>query len=276
MMTQGSEIVFNPEAFAVMRTDPYFPISFVVDGKESRVWLDRPKGDIYAALDEYIDRAYPSDNDFEYMKRSLRVRLICVAALDRAMPSEAIRIVEVELAHFMPSANLRWRLLELFRSVGRMADALQIDLPDVIRNDVQAWAKTALYCFDVGEEGPYSKREMTELIRPEVKALKQGQNPYSETLIPELFHLIEWAHRLTKWDAEREAQGSNKLPNYQKRRLGQLRRDIKNNLAAYRQALSTLATHLDRSPGLAMVRPGPVPGTARIVGDNNKHIRAIY
>jgi hypothetical protein len=272
----SSALAFNPSAYA-LRTDDCFPMNFTQHGQEYRVYWQRPKGDVFAALDGHITATFPTAGNSDLALRSTNLRLILlgVAARDQALPPEAIKLVESKLSHLMPQSNFRWRLLQLFRAVCRMAHAMDADIPEIIADGVRAWGNVMCWSLRPDITGaPDSKLGLVEMLRAECKTLKSGGNPFPKDSQPELFHLIEWAHKLSLWSDE-WAQQESRLPNHVKRDRGQLRRDIKNSLIEYRQAVSTLATYFDRNPGLFMATP-VTNETAAITANKGKRIHARY
>jgi hypothetical protein len=270
----NSALAFNPDSFR-LRSGDCFPVNFTQNGVEHRLYWERPKGDKFAALDEFVDQGHPShgDGDLEHRKTNLRLILLGVAARDQALPYEAIRIVETKLKHLMPSANHRWRLLELFRAVARMCNALDLDLPDCIVDPVKAWGNVMLWGLRP-QSANFSKRDLVAITRAECASLKVGMNPYSPDSEPELFHLLESAYSLTRWTSDVENEES-RLPNHLKKERGQLRRDIKNRLDEYRQGLSALASHINDSPELVTINPLTAE-SAQITGERGRRIRARY
>jgi hypothetical protein len=273
-MNSNSALTFKPDALS-LRIDACFPVNFTFWGSEWRLYWERPKGDMFAALDEFIDQGHPShgDGDLEHRKTNLRLVLLGVAARNQALPHEAIRIVETKLKHVMPSANHKWRLLELFRAVARMCNVLGLELPECIRNPVQAWGSVMVWGLRP-QSASYSKQELVKISRTECDSLKARVNPYSPSLEPELFYLLELAYGLTRWTPDIEAEES-RLPNHLKKERGQLRRDVKNRLDEYRQSISTLATYWDRDSELVTVHP-ITKDSAQVTVARGRRIRARY
>lgn len=266
---QSRDIEFNPDGLALApgsRLD-------VTDG-DWRIWLDRPQGDMYAVLHQRIEHICRENHHLLKEESQLRQRnfsfvAIGVAALDEAMPPEAIYIVQHRLKSFMPMAAMSWRLLELFRAVARMGRVSNLGLPEILCDPRRAWGKSILRSIP-GRDAPTSKNQYVDSLRAENRTLKARCNPFDAVADPELHCLVAQAFQLTHWD-ESIGLAESKLPNHDRQSVARLRKDIKERLAAYRSSLTTLATYLDTESGVVLGRRNKA-GQFVFAGNKNKSI----
>jgi hypothetical protein len=236
------------------------------------VFLERPKGDVYvllaAATDEIVNQWDPVYSIRLAMLSAVSNVILCIAARDRVMSPEDIRCVEVAHKEHMPIADASWRLLELYRSVARFADADGVELPPILRDEKKAWCQSFLRniysCLDMSS----SKASHIETQRKYAKALKNKANPFTEDE-PEDRALIDWAHKLTAWDNSIQDDLAQ-LPSHQRKQWYSLRQDIRDNLNKYRSSLTTLATYLKESENLVLYATDKT-GAHLVVGPKNKH-----
>jgi hypothetical protein len=236
------------------------------------VSLRRPKGDVYAllaaAIDGIVDQLDPVYSLRLAMLSAFSNVILCVAARDRVMSPEDIRCVEVVHKEHMPIADASWRLLELYRSVARFADAGGVILPPILQDEKKAWCQSFLRNIYFSLDMSSSKASHIKTQRKYAKALKNRENPFTEDE-PEDRALIDWAHKLTVWDNSMQDDLAQ-LPNHQRKQWYSLRRDIRDNLYKYRSSLTTLATYLKECENLVLYATDKT-GAHLVVGPKNKH-----
>jgi hypothetical protein len=266
--------MFNPDELALAVGQ--INLSFTVNSRRLSIQLNRPEGDMYAVLVACVAKVCAESErliktDALLRQYNFQLILLGVAARERAMPPEAVQLVELKLARWMPIIDNCWRLLELFRAVARFADSSRIELPEILRDDRQAWGASILREVDAIECDSSSKNAYVKLLRASVKALKSNQNPFNATDEPELCALIDCAFQLKYWDCD-IGDAEAKLPNHKRATAGQLRRDISQKLNAYRVSLTTLASYIDKAPSVLWSKVGK-DGNFYWIGDKGARIQ---
>lgn len=237
--------------------------------QQIRFWLERPAGDWFALLCwDIADRL----KGFPSVDKKIRLGnwqniILGVAARERVMPSEEVRMVElyVQAWELQPEVNLMWRSLRLYRAVARFADAVAADIPPVLRNEKKAWAQSILRAIDGA--GETSIKRYSATLSAIAKQLADKQNPFDAELSPEDFAVVKAALGLTVWSKEIEA-AICRLPNPQRKDCLALRRDVIDALEQYKAAFRTAAQHYRRQQKIALTKR--IEEKTYLIGNKNK------
>lgn len=209
--------------------------------KLHEVFFSRPKGDIYGHLCGEILRlkalrapltAEQGQNFDEFVGA-----IICAAMWDLAMCSESRAIVRKVYANFVPLGEVYWRTLVLYRAVVRYSEEIGAKLPADLTADL-TWGRSMLRW--AGTESQHrSKTSYRVLLAQYANALKNRTNPYNDSE-PEDKAFVAYALKFSHWD-DSIRDFYSKLPPSERRRRGNLRKDICNAIKGLSVSMFSLA-----------------------------------
>ncbi|NJR69335.1 MAG: hypothetical protein HC771_12235 [Synechococcales cyanobacterium CRU_2_2] len=232
---------------------------------QEKITLPRPQGNVYFELSHKIEKVLKNRKtvSFEIAHSNFHNILMGVAARERLMPDRQTRFIEQELSAWMPHADVFWRELQLFEAVARLASKASVDLPEILRDERQAWGRAFLRHV-AAQHQPNSKSKAIAAIRKDAAALAERKSIVSPDLEPEVSLMLQYAFMLLHWD-ERESR----LPSWERKSRGEMRKDLKRQLNAYISSLKSLATYLDRNRNFAYLRLDQ-SGQICALGEKNK------
>ena len=255
---------FNPDALRLQAGDQIIQLG-IHKKQKYNIYLARPQGDFLSHLLDEVERIPETQPHITHDKKEIANIVLGIAALEQVISPEAIRVVEQELKYLMPRIDFFWRSLELFRATTRYANAHSIELPRSMQDARQAWGRSVLR--SVGGKKHPSKKSYRDVLSGSAKDLKQKQNPFGDDC-PEDREFVEYALRFQHWDkAIRDTEAS--LPNYDRRRLGALRKDVRDALSNYERSMSAYSSYLKTAQNLLSVQFDP-QGRCHVVGEKGK------
>jgi hypothetical protein len=163
--------------------------------------------------------------------------LLLVSIKDRQIQGDEALEIEASLECYQALSHLHWIVLELFKSVARMASRIGLNTPEIIKNEQKAWKDYFIRAIS-SKERVSSKRQYIRDIRNTAKIIRRGENPFN-TESPELKIFIDYALLLSDVN-----QSDKNLPN----NIRTLRKHIRQRLKDLNQALTGYATYLERNP----------------------------
>jgi hypothetical protein len=198
------------------------------------------KGTIYCTLGfllKHIFRNLPRNRINKNREFNLLAILFLVALKDRKLKGDQTEMVEEVFSNHQAVGHLFWITLELFKSVSRMASRINLDTPDIIKNEYWAWE--CFFMKKIQDESEFkSKKQIIKHIRTLSRAIRSGENPFTKD-DPEMKIFIDYAFSLSS-----PHQPNKHEPND----IRTLRKHIRQRLKDLHQAISGYATYLERNP----------------------------
>lgn len=243
---------FDPDALMLQIGDMVIQLT-TIQKLKYQIYLARPDGDFLSHLMQEIERIPEPEKirpQVAHDKVEFANIVLGVAALERLISPEAIRVVEQEFKYLMPKIDFFWRSLQLFKAVVRYADAHCIELPASMRDEKQAFGRSVLRAVTIPKYA--SKTPYRNVLKDSAKALKQKKNPFGDAC-PEDRDFVQYAFRFAHWDEEIRDHDAS-LQNGQRRRLGALRKDIRDALSNYARSMTTLSAYYKNTPNIVAIQ----------------------
>jgi hypothetical protein len=199
-----------------------------------------PNGTINCTIGHFIRETFkrlPRNRMNNNREFNLIARLFLVALKDRRLRGDQTEMIEEVFSNNQEEGHLYWIILELFKSVSRMASRIRLDVPDIVRYEYWAWQ--CFFIKDIQDEFKFkSKKQIIRHLRKLSRAVRSGENPFSNDS-PEMRIFIDYAFSLSS-----SHESHKKDPND----IRTLRKHIRQRLNDLHKALSAYATYLERSP----------------------------
>ncbi len=208
---------------------------FDIDNQTS-VSLKLPFKTIYNELGYWVKHKHQIKEITDISFITLMSILLLVSVKDRKIQGDEAMWLESELAPYQPISHLYWIILELFKSVSRLVSRLEMNVPEIIKNEQKAW-KDYFKRDSVSYLGLSSKSQYIKSIRRTAKVLRENKNPFNSES-PEMKIFIDYA--LTLSDIGHSDKNKPKD-------IRTLRKHIRQRLKDLIQALTGYATYLERS-----------------------------
>jgi hypothetical protein len=201
-----------------------------------------PVKTIYNDLGYVVRENFKSKRIHEAGYKTMISILLLVAVKDRKVQGDEALKIEDALVEYQSISHFFWTILELFRSVSRMASRINMNVPDIIKNEDKAWR--LVFEREINTKLKFSsKRKLTNQLRKVAKEIRGNSNPFGEA-DPELKIFIDYAFMLST---------ENKNTRRQANDIRSLRKHIRQRLTDFHKALTGLATHIDRTPSCQLV-----------------------
>jgi hypothetical protein len=231
---------YNPDALTFQPGEILQDVNGVVGN--FTISFIRPDGDYLAALNQHLQNEkvcnvpgrHPAVSKDRRVTHQLSV--LWVAALEKLVPREHRRLIEVKLKDYKAEGYYAWRQLQLFNAVATMAEEFGYDLPECIQEPRKAWGETTVREIQSERNIVGSKNQYIPILRQELKMLKAGQNPADIDQYPEIYHAIAYAFLMAKWNPEVELELSNRDRANRK----SLRKNVADALENYQSAIRGL------------------------------------
>lgn len=220
--------MFNPNSLMLQTDD----ISITVSGVERKINLIRPSADFLWLLGKSIDHRLTFSTRPETAKRLAKMNysifLLIIAARERMLSDEDARWIEETFEAYKTTADMLLAKFQLFKAVATLAAALQVEIPEILRDERKAWGQSVLRVLEdeINESEENSASEYSTRLRNAAKSLLIW--PINAALFdddPELKLLITYARRLSCYEESE--------PNH----LKSLRKQVRQTLDRYRRSL---------------------------------------
>ncbi|NJM68114.1 MAG: hypothetical protein HC851_21825 [Acaryochloris sp. RU_4_1] len=199
-----------------------------------------PKGTIYCSLGHFIRNTYkklPNSKINSTRKFNLLAILFLVALKDRKLKGDQTDMIEEVFDNHQVGGHLYWIILELFKSVSRMASRIRLDVPDIIK--YENWAWQCFFTRGIQSTSEFkSKKQYIRHIRTIARAIRNRQNPFTKDE-PEMQIFIDYAFSLST---------IHQSDKHELNDIKTLRKHIRQRLKDFHQAMSAYATYLERNP----------------------------